>query len=201
MLNPPPSDLRKQALPVVTVRADALFRVSRHGSGEPFFGRARANRFDANHRDRGRRFGTLYCGFDIETALAESVLHDEMPQRGQFQISASDFQSRFLVRFQHRQDLVLADLTGASLKRLGGNGAISTITPYTLPRQWARAVHEHPDGVDGIRYVSRHLNTQFAVVIFDRAAAKIGAASYVPLAHAAGIVAAVGTLGIVFGRK
>ena len=47
MLNPPPRDLRKQALPVVTVRADVFFRVSRYGSGEPFFGRARANRFDA----------------------------------------------------------------------------------------------------------------------------------------------------------
>lgn len=201
MLNPPPRDLHKQALPVVTVRADTFFRVSRYGSGEPFFGRARANRFDANHRGRGKRFGTLYCGFGVETALAESVLHDEMPVRGLFQLSASDFQSRFLVRFQHGNDLVLADLTGASLKRMGGDGAISTITPYTLPRQWARAVHDHPAGVDGIRYVSRHLNTEFAAVIFDRAVAKIGAASYVSLPYAPGIVAAVRTLGIAFGRK
>lgn len=201
MLNHPPRDLHKQALPVVTVRADAFFRVSRHGHGEPFFGRARANRFDANHRDAAKRFGTLYCGFDLETALAESVLHDEMPVRRLFQLSVSDFKSRFLVRFRHGQDLVLADLAGAPLKRLGGNGAISTITPYTLPRQWARAVHDHPDAVDGIRYVSRHLNTEFAAVIFDRAAARIGAPSYVPLLQAAGIVAAVSTLGIAFGRK
>lgn len=201
MLNPPVRDLHKQALPVVTARADSFLRVSRHGTGEPFFGRARANRFDANHRERGKRFGTLYCGFDLQTALAESLLHDEMPERGLFQISASDFQSRFLVRFQHVQDLTLADLSGAPLKRLGGNGAISTITPYTLPQQWARAVHDHPQCVDGIRYVSRHLNTEFAVVIFDRAAGKIGAASYVPLSQAPAIVAAVGSLGISFSRK
>jgi len=62
-------------------------------------------------------------------------------------------------------------------------------------------VHNHPDGVDGIRYVSRHLNTEFAVVIFDRAVAKIGAVSYVPLPQAPGIVAAVSTLGIAFARK
>jgi len=186
-----PRDLYKQALPVVTVHADALVRVSRYGSGEPFLGRARANRFDANHRDRATRFRTLYWGFDVETALAArtlSALRIRLPEPHSRAVSA-------------RAGLGAGRPHWRPLKRLGGTGAISTITPYTLPRQWARAVHDHPAGVDGIRYVSRDLNTEFAVVIFDRAVAKIAAVPHVPLPRAPGIVAAVGTLGIAFARK
>ena len=52
----------------------------------------------------------------------------------------------------------MADLTGIALKRLGGTGAISTILPYELPQAWAKAVYGHPAQVDGIYYMSRHLN-------------------------------------------
>lgn len=71
------------------------------------------------------------------------------------------------------QPLVLADFTGRALTRSGATSEISTISPYTLPQQWSRAVHGHPDNVDGILYRSNRLNTENAVVLFDRAAPKL----------------------------
>lgn len=170
---PPRADFARLALRIREVDAKRLVRVSRHGSGEPFFGRAAANRFD----DPARRFGTCYAGFDPVTAVAETVLHDEVAVRGRFAVARGDFEARLLVRFADGATLRLADLSGVALKTLGADGSISTILPYDLPQQWAAAVHAHPAGVDGIRYVSRHLNTRKAVVIFDRAAARLGPAS------------------------
>jgi len=200
MLNPRPKDLSKQVLATVDIRADELFRISRYSSGEPFFGRAATNRFDDGHKQRGKRFGTCYCGFDLETAIAETLLHDEVPKRARFHLSATDFASRFLVRFPHAAKLTVADLTGTSLKRLGGDAAISSITPYELPQKWARAVHRHPQEVDGILYVSRHLNDRKAVVLFDRAGNRLTSVRYAPLPSVPDILKTTDSLGIVFDR-
>lgn len=198
MLHPPPRDLGRLPLATRTVRADMLLRISRHGTGEPYFGTSGAYRFDDNRKQRAKRFGTCYCGFDLETAIAETILHDELPVRGAFRLSASDFSARFLVRFEHREVLTVADLTGVSLKRLGGTGALSTMLPYDLPQAWSSAIHAHPQNVDGILYMSRHLNDRAAVVIFSRAAGKFGPASHASLASAAGISAAKHSLGLTF---
>lgn len=72
-----------------------LYRISRHATGEPFFGRSGANRFDAPDRS----YGTCYCGFDLQTAVAETVLHDLRPALGVFEVAQSDLDARFLVRF------------------------------------------------------------------------------------------------------
>lgn len=198
MLNPPPKDLHRQALATKVVDPAALHRISRHNSAEPYFGRSGALRFDDTNRIASRRYGTCYCGFDLETALAESVLHDEEPVQGRFRLSKLDFDRRFLIRFAGTRPLVLADLTGIALKRMGGNGAISSITPYDLPQAWAKAIHRHPRQVDGIYYVSRHLNTRFAVAAFDRAAAAFGAPTYTQLSAAPGVARAKRNLGLSF---
>jgi hypothetical protein len=78
-------------------------------------------------------------------------------------------------------------LTGAALKTLGGNGALSTITPYDLPQAWSRAIYKHQDQVDGFQYVSRHCNTHLAVVLFERARKKLTKPRYTPLAKYPGL--------------
>lgn len=200
MLSPPPADLARQDLPTSAIQADSLFRISGHNSGEPYFGRWAAHRFDDRQRVAAKRYGTCYCGFDLETALAETLLHDEEPRRGLFHLSPSVYTAKYLLRFASRAPLVVADLTGVNLKRLGGTGALSTITPYALPQQWSQAVHRHPRQVDGILYMSRHLNDRRAVVLFDRAGARISVARCVPLPEADGIAGAPDRLGIVFDR-
>ncbi len=89
-------------------------------------------------------------------------------------------------------------LTGVALKTLGGEGSLSTITPYRLAQSWAMAVHRHPQQVDGILYMSRHLNDRQAVVVFDRAGVRLGAATYTPLPRARGVMEAVAGLRISF---
>jgi hypothetical protein len=92
--------------------------------------------------------------------------------------------------------LRLADLTGASLKRLGGHAALSGNASYRLPQKWSQAIHRHPDAVDGFVYMSRHLNTERAVVLFDRAGLRLRMAGATPLAGHAGLPAAARMLGI-----
>lgn len=197
-LKPPPRALSSLSLATRTVPASALYRVSRFASGEPFFGRTASNRFDDRSLARGGRFGTCYFGLDLQTAIAETVLHDAVAVRGKFSVPWDELASRQLVRLKGGAPLVLADLTGVALKTLGGEGSLSTITPYRLAQSWAMAVHRHPQQVDGILYMSRHLNDRQAVVVFDRAGAKLGTATYTPLPRARGVMEAVAGLRISF---
>ncbi|MCA0242117.1 MAG: RES family NAD+ phosphorylase [Proteobacteria bacterium] len=174
MLPDPPRRLDRFAIRAVQLAPAKLWRISRHPSGEPFFGRSASNRFDDPGRPQRRRFGTCYLGLSLEVAIAETVLHDEMPRNGRFEIAATELESRYCVRFAGGTPLVLADLTGAALKTLVGSSELSTIVPYDVPQRWSRALHRHPQRLDGLIYMSRHVNNQRAVVIFDRAAHKLG---------------------------
>ena len=196
-LGPPPRNLSRIAISTVVVQVETLFRVSRFLSNEPYFGKSAGSRFDDRSSVKGTRYGTCYCGFDLVTAIAETVLHDEMPKRGQFAIAHSDFEARQLVRFRG-DTLVLADLTGTSLKTLVGDASLSTVVPYRLPQLWSMAIHRHPQKVDGILYMSRHVNDRKAVVLFDRAEAKIIGATYTPLADAPEGMRAIASLHISF---
>lgn len=184
-LTAPPAPAAFAALPlsVRNVKVSRLVRISRFSSGEPFFGRAGANRFD----DPSQVFGTCYLGFDLPTAFAETALHDEVAVSGRFAVVQSDLDSRHIVTFATDTVLTLANLTGASLKTLGADGAISTVIPFDLPQRWSAAIHAHPAAVDGLYYVSRQLNDRRAVVVFDRASAKLQGVHYAPLASSRGL--------------
>ena len=65
------------------------------------------------------------------------------------------------------------NLHGLSLKNLGGDGTLSTILPYDVPQAWSLAVHRHSELVDRFVYMSRHMNNEEALVLFDRAKPKI----------------------------
>lgn len=196
-LRPPPRNFDGIALATKTVSVANLYRVTRHRAGEPFFGKSASNRFDDRSRRAEQRFGSCYCGLDLETAIAETVLHDEMAASGKFSLSYGDFASRRLVRFDGDQ-LTLADLTGVALKTLGADGSISTLTPYRLPQLWSMAVHQHSRNVDGILYVSRHVNDRLAAVVYERAATKLGTAASMPLLNAPGVWEAIRNLHISF---
>lgn len=195
-LAPPAADFAGLPLHVREVSVTSLRRIGRHGAGEPYFGRHAANRFDDPHK----RFGTCYCGLQLDTAIAESVLHDEMPEKGQFKIRQEDIDARYLVTFAAGSDhglLRLADLTGRHLKRLGGDNNLSAEYPYDVSQRWSAAVHAHLARVDGLIYVSRQLNDKHAIMVFDRARRKFGAAIYMPLARVRGLAQAKTRLGIV----
>lgn len=195
-LQPPSADFSELPLKVKEVSVTSLKRVGRHDSGEPYFGKHAAYRFD----DPGKRFGTCYCGRQLDTAIAETVLHDEVPEKGQFKIRQEDMDARYLVTFAAGDDngvLRLADLTGPHLKRIGGDNSLSAEHPYDVSQQWGAAVHAHPANVDGFMFVSKQLNDKRAVVVFDRARKKFGAPAYTPLPKALGLSQAKKRLGIV----
>ena len=190
MLLNPPRGIAGIPIRTIELAPSKLLRVSPYSSGEPYFGRSAANRFDDPTRTKKSRFGTCYLGESLEVAIAETILHDEMPVKGRFEVAVNELERRFCVRFAGGFPLILADLTGTALKALVGSSEISTIVPYDIPQRWARALHNHPQGLDGLVYMSRHVNNRRAVAMFERAAHKLGTASYKPLTKAAGALAA-----------
>ncbi|KVA61896.1 hypothetical protein WI61_24245 [Burkholderia cepacia] len=177
-LRPPSEHFANATLVTRTIPPAALVRVSRYETGEPYFGKSGGNRFD-DPRKR-RRYGTSYFGFDLHCAFAETVLHDEVADLavGGFPLVTTELE-RFVLSFTG-SPLTVAVLHGLPLKNLGGDGALSTVVPYDIPQQWSLAVHGHGRRVDGFLYMSRHLNTSEALVLFDRAEPKLTLERAVP---------------------
>ncbi|AOI77856.1 RES family NAD+ phosphorylase [Burkholderia sp. NRF60-BP8] len=181
MLTAPGEHFASAALVIREVAPATLVRISRYATGEPYFGKSGGNRFD-DPRKR-RRYGTSYFGFDLHCAFAETVLHDEVADLvlGGFPLVTTEL-DRHVLSFDGAP-LSVAVLHGLPLKNLGGDGALSTIVPYDVPQQWSLAVHRHPRRVDGFLYMSRHLNTSEALVLFDRAEHKLSLGNAVPFRH------------------
>lgn len=173
-LQPPADTFASYDLEILSVEPERLFWISRHDSGEPYFGRSGLNRFDDPRHDGNpeRRYGTCYFGLSLACAFAETVLHDRVARHGRFDVPLTEL-ARHVLRFSGRP-LRLADMTGVHLKRLGGDGSLSTMMPYQIPQAWSLAIHQHPAKVDGFLYMSRHLNDERAVVVFQRAKRRFG---------------------------
>lgn len=167
-------------LQTVTVEPSSLFRISGHNTGEPYFGRWNANRFDDPNPDPAARYGTCYLGTSLAVAVAETLLHDLKPRKGCFEVDVATIKARFVIRFEG-EPLVLADLTGAALKRIGGHAGLSGTASYATTKQWSRTIQAHPGSVDGFVYMSRHKNDEKAVVLFDLAAGKLRMREATPL--------------------
>jgi hypothetical protein len=159
----PPAFLR-------TVDTSRLFRLSTHLTGEPFSNNSGRNRFDAP----AGQYKTCYFGFKLSTAICETVLHDIVPVGGYLDIHIPRLVAYNVYRYSGTK-LKMANLTGESLKRLGLHGQFSGTSYYTKHQLWSEAIYNHPSNVDGLIYMSRHLTTEKAVVLFDRAKAKIQA--------------------------
>lgn len=152
------------------VEVASLVRLSRHPATEPYWSSA-VYRFDDPDPEGASAFGTCYTANTLEVAFAESVIHAcGRFIGGNYEVAAAELTERFVMRFtrERRKTLVLADLSGAALKALGLNNDISASDDYTVSQAWARAIHRASPRWDGIRYVSRQMNTGFAYAIFER---------------------------------
>ena len=170
---PPPAQLDRIDLPVVTVDSAELLRLFPIGKPPLHFRVAkqgqRAYRFDAPNGE----FGVMYCAFSLEVCFAETLLRTRafrMPADQPTLIDESELRSKGIAQLgaSAGQPLILADLTGSGLARLHADGSVSTAPRYSVPRQWALALWRHPKRVDGIQYVSRFMNSQLAAALFDR---------------------------------
>lgn len=191
-----PSDsVSTLVLAAVSVRPSQLVRISSYTVGEPYFGRTGNNRFDAPGCPRAPQFASCYFGTNLAVAIAETILRDLTPVNGHFHVSRRTLITKYVLRFSGRQ-LRLADLTGAQLKRLDGTADLAGTANYKITQAWALAVHTNPGTFDGFIYMSRHLNTDKAVVLFDRAAGKLMLSSYVKLSSAKGFAQAAALFGM-----
>jgi hypothetical protein len=174
----PPPALSTGPLTTIVVDPAELCRIGTHKTGEPYFAHSGANRFDAPGAAAvppAPEYDSCYFGLSLEVAIAETVLHDLEPLEGAFRLSATSLDAFYLHRFMG-EPLNLADLTGAALKKFAGTADLAGHDPaYNVTQRWAMAVFDNPAKVDGFMYMSRHLNTDKAVILFDRAKPKITA--------------------------
>lgn len=182
----PPDHLDRIDLPLVTINPADLLRLFPLGNSPIHFRVAKrgqkAYRFDAPNEE----FGVMYCAFTLEVCFAETLLRTrayQTPANQPTLIDETELRSKGVAQLgaSTGQQLMLADLTGSGLVRLHADGSISTVPRYSVPRQWALALWKHPKRVDGIRYVSRFMNSQLAVALFDRCEDRLIARDTQPL--------------------
>ena len=192
----PPSILSTERFRASHLDPSRLVRISSYSGGEPFFGVSGVNRFDAPGALAGNaEFGACYLGQSLKVAIAESVLHDAEPVDGRYLVAPDSLLSRYAWRFSGT-NLKLLALHGTLLKRLGGTAELSGTSDYMLTQSWAGAVFSNPAGYDGFSYMSRHVNSGKAVVLFDRAKSRLIAGRPIPLLNVPGFAAAARSLGI-----
>jgi ABC-type metal ion transport system substrate-binding protein len=73
----------------------------------------------------------------IDTAVAESILHDLEPVRGGYEIATEKAASTYVHRFKGI-DLRVTDLTGHHLNVLGGHAELFGTSSYAVPMLWSR---------------------------------------------------------------
>jgi hypothetical protein len=183
---PPPANLDRTDLSTVSVKPGELLRLFSLGKNPIYFRTSKkgllANRFDAPDGE----YGVMYCAFSLDVCFAETLLRTRSytrPVDRPTLIDESELRSKGIAQLgaTANRALILADLTGSGLARLHCDGSISTTPRYAIPRQWALALWKHPKQVDGIRYVSRFMNSQYAVALFDRVTDRLSVAATLPL--------------------
>ncbi len=142
-----------------------------------YFGRECTNRYDAPDKT----YGVLYLGFDLPTALMESVFHKHhWDKDAQRTIALSEVNSRLVRSIGVFSELCLADLTapGTMASVFGLNLEQLVRRDYTHTQHVSASVQAmlDDDGTprfDGVLYPSRNNFPAHSIALFDRAKAKI----------------------------
>lgn len=116
-----------------------------------------------------RRIAALYGAQGEDAAIAETVFHDVPVGLGSGFVPASRLTPLAIGRLRPRRDLVLVELLGYGLRRLGLRATNLTDTdaalyPRTVP--WAAALHAAFPHIDGLIWMSRQFNAEQALVLF-----------------------------------
>ncbi|MBI3977577.1 MAG: RES family NAD+ phosphorylase [Chloroflexi bacterium] len=153
-------------LPILSVDAGvALFRLTRVRHASPdFFGKTKSFRFDAPDRS----FGVCYLGTSLDCCFLE-VFDPDPTHELHRSISECSLKQYYVAKVAVLRNLRLAYLADDGLARLGIDLRVTGGDSYRLSRSWAKAIHSHLAGVDGIFYPSRHHNALYSIALFDRA--------------------------------
>jgi hypothetical protein len=141
---------------------------------QPPTGIAPLGRFHFFPDSRGNRVPILYAAEGRDAAVSETVFHDAPVGRGKPVVPESRLKNKGLVQVMPQRDLVLVELFGHGLRRLGLRPESLTSTDaaqYARTVLWAEALHSALADVDGFVWMSRQFNAEKAIVLFgDRVA-------------------------------
>lgn len=141
------------------------------------YGRDGKNRYDAPDQN----YGVLYLGFDLATALMESVFHKHAWTVSKKRpITLSEIGCRLVRVVGAMDNLELADLTAVNVMAasFGLNLGQLVSRRYNHTKRVSNQIHamQTPSGkplFDGILYPSRNNFPSKSIALFDRAAPKI----------------------------
>lgn len=159
----PPADLSKRQLPIFHGNGP-WFRLHKTNREPLHFGSAGDNRFDAPTGE----YGILYLGSDPHCAFIETYGRST----GINVVTTKALAERCLSRVEAARPLVLVDLTGPGLARLGADERLCS-GEHALAQKWALALWDHPARPDGLYYRARHDPSRFCVALFDRVGAAL----------------------------
>jgi hypothetical protein len=170
----PPPDFASRDLPLEEIPAGArLIRIHQTHLGPLFFGATGGNRFD----DPNKTYGVCYLAKTLEGAFAETCLRSV----GARFVAMTFMEARSVSAIAVKAKLRLLSLHGPGLTQIGATGAV-TSGPHVIAQQWSRAIHDHPDAIDGIAYRSNHDNAEICVALFDRVKSRLAPVGPEPLA-------------------
>jgi RES domain len=157
----PPEDFRSRELPTVSSKGTWYRLNDRDFTSSLYFDRSGSGRFDSP----AQGYGILYVGADVCASWIECYGRSH----GAKGVSEIVLRQRNLFAIDSQRELVFADVTGNGLVKMGADARLSSGS-YVAARQWAQAIYDHPQVVDGIRYRSRHDDERYCYGIFDRVA-------------------------------
>ena len=160
----PPANLDECELPIRRERG-SWFRFHGARRSPLFFGATGGGRFD----DLTRGYGVLYPGADAHAAFIETFGR----RTGIRAVSWSELRDRHLVRIETTRPLVLVDLTGPSLAKLGADARLFA-GEHAVAQRWSRAFWEHPARPDGLCYPARHDPSRLCAAVYERASDAVG---------------------------
>lgn len=161
----PATDFQKQVLPITECQT-TWYRLNPSSYDSAlYFDRSGMGRYDG----LSQSYGILYVAEAVEGAFIESFGRSH----GAKGVAEADLRNRNLFELESDRQLTLVDLWGSGLVKIGADARITSGSDYELSRAWAEAIYLHPSKVDGIRYYSRHDNTQLCCGLFDRTSAHL----------------------------
>jgi hypothetical protein len=170
----PPATLHVSTMP--WPNGGTLHRVHlKKYAGEEFNPGVTGNaRFSPIKSAKGEPIPTLYGGNTFACAAMETVFHDVPFASGFKSYDKSKLKDQVHSRLTTGADLVLADLRGKALRKLGVERRQLIDTEkdqYASTRKWAEAIHAQRSDVQGLCWTSRQDDSAQAVMLFgDRIA-------------------------------
>ena len=160
----PPQNLTSRQPELITLAAGSKFYRFYTAAFDPvYFDRSTMGRLNAPDAS----YGVLYTAAAREGAFAETFLREP----GRSLIDMGLLQKKAHVVLENTAPLKLAKLAGRGLAILGATAEVlHSGLPYDTAQYWSKALHDHPEKLDGIVYYARHDDEQLCYALFDHCA-------------------------------